>query len=290
MSQFLRKAQVIIGKPGEGDSLTVNTPTSTPDSRISFSVSKTGTAKANKASIEIYNLSFLSRDIIDDLGQTVTLNVGYRQKRRDFNEFINDNILRTIYFGDFLEVVHEYRSPEWITKIVAGDGINILREKKVSVGSGKGANVFDVFKDMVKQAGLVVQGQLEDIFTPEQKNKKLSKGFTFNGLVKDGLNKIADIFDLNWSIENGDLKILQKNAINETEVLYLDKTTGLIESPQRLREQKNKANKENYRPGYLIKSLLQPTIEPGKLIHVKSAVDELDTEFIVAEVEHVGDT
>jgi hypothetical protein len=105
------------------------------------------------------------------------------------------------------------------------------------------------------------------------------------------------------------MKITPADKADTSKIILLSPETGLIGSPEKLRDdsialygtQNRKketikvvgATGKKYRKsvggGYKIKSLLQPFVEPGSVVQVKSDTIN-DVQFRVVEVEHVGDT
>ena len=157
MSQFIRKVKVIIKSVKNEHQLVIETL------RVVFKVNKTASSKdGNTANIEIYNLSFVSRGIIDDVKQSVELLAGYAE----------DTIFRTIFKGDIQTIIHDYEAPDWITRIRALDGSTTTKDKKVSVTGGKGTKILDILKDAIMQSGVGLKNKVEDFFRYEEKNKK----------------------------------------------------------------------------------------------------------------------
>jgi hypothetical protein len=258
--------------------------------RIEFAVKKTSDKKPNKATIKIYNLSADTREQLDSIETPqVFLSAGYAQA----------DGASIIYVGDVTNLVHEKIPPEVVTSIEADDGKNALKDTRLSITRKAGSGAKGVLTELVnafKSAGVAtkyVDSSVADV--------QYTTGFAAAGNAEDALDKVSDKLGLEWSIQNGELKIIKQGETDNSLSVKISPTTGLLDSPKRLSftALKKKGGYKSVvgnvrnakKTGWLVRSLLQPTVEPGGRVVIES--DELlneDNTFRVETVEHKGDT
>jgi len=158
--------------------------------------------------------------------------------------------------------------------------------------------------------GLPVRSMPNDVA-----DKTYNAGFAFVGRARDAMDRVCANAGLEWSIQNRELQIIKSGGVFKQNAILLSPDTGLIGSPaQEAKTMTERAASKlgvtigqpgvrkttdidkdgNIQEclqviGYKVKSLLQPIIEPGAYVQVKS--DGIDGEFFrVEELTHVGDT
>jgi hypothetical protein len=128
------------------------------------------------------------------------------------------------------------------------------------------------------------------------------------------MDKVCEYLGLEWSIQNRDVQIINKGGVFKQKAIVLSSDTGMIGSPEQeaktmtdkaaakegitrtqrgvdttYRVDKDGNKQERLRVlGYKVKSLLQPTLQPGGYVQVKSV--GIDGEFFrIERLTHVGD-
>lgn len=268
--QFDRVASVILGKPGLTNLII-------EDLRIAFDVSKTNTSESNKGKVEITNLSQASRNKIKELDEVVTLSAGYRE----------EDGAEVLFIGDITLLNHSYPRPEVITKIEAGDGEKVIRESTLSLSYKEGFSIRQILTDI---SGKLAVPQKINLTTLPFTDKTFSNGYSFAGQAKNALDVLCEAVGLEWSFQNGELKIQLIGQGDYTRAIVVNEATGLIDSPERLEEIGASMNTKDKTPGWLIRTLLQPKAEPGGVVSVSSREIPDNTIFKISEVQHVGDT
>ena len=264
MSLFDRVVEVEIGRSG-------STSLSLKGLRVAFNIDKTTDRTSNAAIIDIYNLSDDTRNRIGELDQTVTIRAGYRQA--------SGAVL--LFTGDIVKINHTFPAPDIITRIAAGDGIMTLREKRISVSYKEGTSHRTVLEHMAGQLGLTLRVLPEDI------EGEYIYGFSYMGSIKSGLNKVAERLGLEWSIQNGELQVLKLRSSTNVSPRLVTYSTGLLSSPEAQIDLKDDliANQEN--PGYTIRMLLAPDLEPAQIIWLRT--DNIDGTYRINRVIHDAD-
>ena len=290
---FNRVASLVVGKEGgKGKELA--------GLRFSFSIQKGSTKTPNQCTVKVWNAAPDTRALIEVIGNVLILKTGYSE----------DIGATTIFTGNVTRTLTVREGPDWITELELQDGFVEFRDAKVSLSFGKGATVLQVVTAISKKFGLPVRPLPADVA-----KKQDPAGFAFVGRVRDAMDKACENGGLEWSIQNREIQIIKKGGVFKQKAYLLTPDTGLIGSP--MQESKTMtekaaakegitANQPGVRKttkrdkdgevqevlqvlGYKVKTLLQPLIEPGGYVQVKSK--GIDGEFFrIEELTHVGDT
>jgi len=274
VTQFNRTASLVVGRRGE-------TAKVLSGLRISFNVTKTEGKDPNTAKIQVFNLSQESRNIIRKRQENdtlfVILNAGYTDG--DGEELV--------FTGNVTTISHQIIRPEVITSIEASDGANALFNTKLSLSHGAGVSADTILLQILNAIPISSNFQ-----TLQYEDKSYANGFAFVGLAKDALTKVTKFMNLNWSIQNNEIRLIPFDGDDRTKVVRLSQQTGLVGSPERLTGSTRKAQglSKKDRPGWKFTSLLQPKINPTGKIVVQSREIPVDSTFTVFSVTHTGDT
>ena len=290
---FNRECSLVIGKEGgKGVELT--------GLRIAFSIQKGATKSPNKCTVKVWNASPKTRAAIEVIGNVIILKAGYTE----------DIGAKTIFSGNVTRTLTVREGPDWITELEIEDGFLEFRDAKVSLSFAQGATVEQVVSAVSKKFELPVRPLPADIL-----QKQYSAGFAFVGRVRDAMDKACEKGGLEWSIQNREIQVIKKGGVFKQKAYLLSADTGLLGSP--MQESKTMtekaaakegitANQPGVRKtterdkdgevqqmlqvlGYKVKSLLQPLVEPGGFVQVKS--QGVNGEFFrVEELTHTGDT
>ena len=274
MSQFNRIANVtILSDEGVSD-LKIQVS----KLRVEFTIKKTETSESNSCLVNIYNLSESTRNKINKTDDLLTVEVGYEEGTG----------LEVIFIGNITDVNHRFERPNIITSLDVNDGEKTLQNSKVALSYGGTTTVKQTLKDVIKSFNI---GQKVNFDLVSFKDKILSNGFSYAGLSKTVMDKLTKAVGLNWSIQNNELKIYEEDKTDQFTVINLSSTTGLIGSPEKIKIKSGKKSKSKIElDGWKVTSLLQPKIEPGGRITIKSKMIPDGSIFRVLNVEHVGDT
>jgi hypothetical protein len=282
---FNRVAEVCIGQQRTPSVLSLK------GLRITFEVKKTKTIMPNTAKIEIYNLSEASRNQIKDSQAYVLIRAGYEAA----------NGLEDVYSGTILRVTHQRRPPDVITTIEAQDGIVSLN-KRVSLGYPAGTSATRVLNDLIAQMGTSRKESSVSV-----QDKQLAGGFSTVGTAHDAMDRITRFLGLEWSIQDGAVKIVKIGGADSAGIVYLSPENGLLESPMKVANVMPSVDMYSYQgkmmpmvgasgsisfmaPGWKVKALLRPSVEPKSKISVDSIAMPKNSLFMVETVHHQGDT
>lgn len=268
--------------------------------RISFSIQKGSTKSPNKATCKIWNMNPDTRAAVEVIGNVLILKAGYAE----------DLGLVQIFAGEVTRALTVREGADWVTELEMQDGFSEFRDTKASISFGKGAPVLQVVQNIAAKFDLPVRPLPDDVA-----GKQYKDGFAFAGKARDAMDKACEHLGLEWSIQNREIQIIKKGGYFKQRAIVLSPESGLVGSPAR--EQKTMTEKaaakegitrkqkgvqvintldEKGEPeeklqvnGFKVKSLLQPILEPGGYVQLKSK--GIDGEFLkIEELTHNGDT
>ena len=292
MPLYNRICSLVIGSEGgKGNELT--------GLRIAFSIEKGSTKTPNKCSCRIWNLSESTRKQVEVIGNVLILKAGYAE----------DVGAVQIFAGTVIRSLTVREGPDWITELEMQDGFFQFRDAKASLSFAPGATTRQVLSGVASKFGLPIRK------LPEFTDKQYPAGFAFVGRVRDAMDKVCELAGLEWSIQGQEIQVIKKGGVYKKQAILLSSDSGMVGSPEqesqtmtekaaaKLGFTRNQAgvrtiqelNREGQHEtmlmvnGYKVRSLLQPTIEPGGYVKVKSK--SIDGEFFRVEtLTHVGDT
>jgi hypothetical protein len=284
--EFNRVCEIVIGDSKQSELLSVK------GLRVTFNVHKTKTIMPNTAHIEIYNLSKESRNKIKDMSSFVLLRAGYDQGMG----------LQDVYKGTVLRSTYQKRPPDTITTIEAQDGI-VQVLKRVSIGYPPGTSALRILNDIISSIGVSRKSSSVQLV-----DRKYSGGFATVGTAMEALNRITRFLGAEWSIQNNEIKIVQAGGSDLMSPPFISASTGMLGSPMKVAnvapavdlytmngarfvpQVSSGGSIQIMIPGWKIKTLLNPQIEPKSKIGVQSNDIPKVTLFTVEVLDHHGDT
>ncbi|MCK4960656.1 MAG: hypothetical protein KAT00_14690, partial [Planctomycetes bacterium] len=184
--------------------------------RITFNVEKTSDGgSANKAKVDIYNLSNDSRGFVEQPGLQLRLEAGYAGE------------LTTLFIGDTKRVKHARNGPDIVTTVESGDGEVKLVNSHVEVSLAPNAKLSQIIDKAVAALGLA-KGVVKDI-----PNITYTNGFTFSGPARDLLDQVARRGNLQWSVQWDALNIFPEGSDTGEAAVLLNDNTGLLNLPNK---------------------------------------------------------
>lgn len=269
MPLFDRDISVTIGLPGA-------TGTLVEGSDISFEIEKDAEGAPNQGRCEIFNLAETTRSRFKAGEDVMTIRAGYREA---------DQGPRLCCALDVFDVRVEYRPPDIVTVISGGDGIHTMRGNKLSLSYKGGRSVKEILTDVAKAIGATLQ----DPDLPEFVDQTYENGFSEAGPISDILDRLSDRLGAAWSFQDGQLQIAPRNAPVTTSVVVLNRNTGLIGRPQK-RNKVQSVYVPFARPGWIVKSLLNPPIQPNGRVRLQYPSENVNAVYRVLNVRHSGAT
>lgn len=272
MQLFNRTASVSVGQDGKEGLLVEKL-------RIDFEVVKTETSESNRATIKVSNLTEETRNKIRaDQDQNAILKAGYTDATGE----------EVIFIGRISNVTHNTVPPNFLTEITCEDGMRVFREKRVSLSFSAGSTIKQAIAKVIEALAIPEKRPLA--LVPFE-DKPFNNGYAFEGYAKEAMDELASSAGVDWSVQNGEIKIVPRERTDGSVAIRLTPETGLLGSPRRIKEQdKESTKKDETFNGWEIDALLQPRAEPGGVIELETEVVSPATQFKIVEVSHRGDT
>lgn len=286
--QYLRKVIVnVIPQTGSGISINGSTSNS-QDIRINFKCSKTNDSDPNEATIEMYNLSQTTRNLLAARNTVINLTIGYLglTNAGKANTLLAGNPgIGTVFIGNVVKTKNEKKkkkddlgistkleNTDLITTVKIGDGDNQYRNAYLDKGYPANTQLQTVLTDLANSLGLNM-GPMIDI--PRQ---VYSQGFAVTGLTRDQLDQICSNYELEWSIQNQAVQIIPKTVTDSSSAIVVNPKSGLIGPP----------NPTSY--GVEFTTLCDHRMIPGRRVVVTSRFlnGGIPQEYKIRKVIHKG--
>ena len=233
--------------------------------RCTFKLLKTNSAKANNASINVFNLSPASRKALTVLDTTegtpqvqVALSAGYGSSA-------------TLLFKGTGSSYTDWKAPNYITVLSISDGVVFVANTVFNKAYPKLTSVDVIVQDVLKVSAL----PKGNIF---KTGKALSKGRSFSGTVDKILDDLGNDFGFVYEVNNEINNIFSSTqALRNVAIVKLSGKTGMIGSP--------------YKKGNVVKvkCLIIPEITPNSLIDLFCEDVNLRGTYLVSRVVTKGD-
>jgi len=271
MTQYRRSASLQISEQSGQAAIVIR------DLRISFEVNKNLDKDPNSATIKIYNMSQTTRSILEGTTQKVVLNAGY----------VDGDGEETVFVGNVTDIYTSIEKPLVVTTIEAQDGQKELSTSRISISRTSGTSGFAILKEILKSINLP-----NTFVSSSHVDNKYANAFSFSGRSIDAMSKVTDFLGLTWSVQNGQIEILNYDSNNGNAIISLSELTGLIGVPEKTKNSDRvaKGQSTKVKSGWSVKSLLQPKLLPGGRISISSSQIPKDSIFNIISVSHQGDT
>jgi hypothetical protein len=227
---------------------------------VDFEIKKSLESEPNKMKLKIANLSATTRQQIETSeNEIVEVIAGY------------PGASDLIFAGDIRYATSTRVGNTIWTELEADDGGLSFRHATIRRSFEAGTSVELVFRTLVEALG-VNRGNSSNVLSGIQATvgrarvTHFANGYVLNGYAQREMDRLARSCGLRWSIQNGaiQLRTAGRPIAAETAV-RLTADTGLIGVPTR-----GSRNERTGRYSYGCKSLLQPTIYPGRVISLES--------------------
>lgn len=261
VAPFLRKLVLTIGPvaewqgaaSGSGDVLELISDGTQQNFKITASVNKTVMGAPNPSTIAIYNLSRKTRNSIQKGLTKVVLEAGWE-----------NTAMHTVLQGSIMSVANQKQGVDTITQISVLQGYGGMVRGVSSKSYSEGVQVKEALKSMAKDMPGV---NVADALIKNVKGYIGKGGWSFAGLTKDGLTKLAEEFGFSWTIEGGSLKALGDKSAFDSVVVLNGQNGGLQEIAPILQGPTQIQN------GVKIKALYVPSVTAGGVVRVNSVVN-----------------
>lgn len=281
---------------------------------LEFEIVKTGTSAPNELKLKVMNLNADSRAFISRRNLNVILKAGYQsgfgQIFRGNIETINHVKGPTDWFSDLyckdggaalrtLTISKSFKKDTPITTVINAiingltlppkvqsdlQAINTLAKQEAQllafkpkpqpVPKKKRSNQQKAVPPIEQQQRAYLQKREQQ--QQQATQRKLKRDEVYKGAAVDKLKVLCDQIGLNFSIDDQVIRIWPKDAAADNEVLLLDRTSGMVGSP------------EPIEGGWKIRSLLRHEFKPGDLLFVDSLT--VQGVQLIQRIEYDGST
>ncbi len=242
----------------------------------SFKIERATSRSPGTAEIKVANLAQASRARIGS-GEIVRLWAGLGLAQGE---------APLLFQGDIRRAWTAREGVNTITTIQARDGGSAIATVRMSRSYGPGTPAITVVRDAVRALGIGA-GNLEDFasaYALRNGSRNLAAGYVAHGSARDVLNALLRAAGLRWSIQGGALQVQAQGRALASRGPVLASDTGLVSAAW-----DETGIRTGGRRGVLAcKALIQPGIEPGRLVRVES--EAATGTFEVRKAVWTGDT
>ncbi len=249
--------------------------------RTVFRVDRNNATGLNQAEITLYNLSDDSISRLDK-DVFVSIEAGYVGETQE------------LFTGDIDYVNTTFDRVDRVTRIEATDGGVNFGQKRVSKNFPPGTTIVTAINFVAQATGYGL-GNLPSVLAAHQGRGGVSnfaKGFVAQGRAVDELKKLTDLFGLTFSIQSGQIQVLDRTRETNELAVRLAADSGLIGVPE--------IGENNF---IKARSLLRGALTPGRRVVISSTKSNrlrsplatvgsigLEGTFKIQRVTHTGDS
>jgi hypothetical protein len=230
--------------------------------QIKFSVELTRSKYANKASIQLNNLSDQSIGLLQQPNTTVRLSAGYASRQ----------LLAVIFNGQIAKrgvKTKRIADGTYETTIEAGEAEISLQDTWLAISLGPGTDNRGALFRIAGALGVTLYGK------DQIPLKTFSTGWVYDGKAGGALDELADSVGADWSIQGNELQILKPGEARQDVVFIVSPESGLIGIPEKVKD------------GISLTSYLLPALRPNRTIQIESST--ATGLYIIDSLTHEGD-
>lgn len=267
------------------------------DLDIEFKVFKSIKREPNKCSLTVYGLSKQTRQTIETQLDTVTT-TRTQDKGNELSVTTTSSTQRAgrpwielragsgsdpsvLFYGQTIDkgIVTIADGIDVAFSLEAKDGGDSYQRSRMNQSFAAGTRVEDVLRAAVS-AMAIGEGNLNDFARGLELTNGTTQfvdGYPAFGPAREVLNNIIEGSGLRWSIQNGILVIRERGKPLQNQATLITPDTGLIGSPT-----------VDAKGILTAKCLIQPGVEPGRMITIQS--NQFNGDYQVRSVEYSGST
>lgn len=220
---------------------------------VRIKIEKTLKEQPNTAEIEVYNLAKSSRSAFEVKPSLVRIEAGYEPTPGRLE-------LARVFEGDLMFAASEHSEVDWVTRITAAEGGRAFARANVNRSYAAGASYLTAIGDTAKSMGLKIPTSIKEA---KELTKQFVSGASLHGLSSKQMTKLTAGVGMGWSIQNGQLQLLDEFGVRPDEAIVISSKTGMVGSPIL------GAPKEPGDPITIkVRTLLEPALLPGGRIKV----------------------
>jgi hypothetical protein len=237
--------------------------------RCTFRVTKNLRPEPNTAEVQIYNLAESSRRVLETATKlNLRLEAGYEKTGT-----------AQLFLGQVRHAVTEWDGPDAITTIATGDSEKEIRESRLSLSVGPSVPVPVALTAIARALG-VNPGNVDQataLLATKGVANMFGPGTAISGNAARELTDFCRSAGLEWSVQDGQLQILDANKPLLDKAVLLSSQTGLVGSPS-----------IDGKGIVTAQTLIIPELRPGRLVVLDSR--QVKGGYRIEHVEWFGDT
>lgn len=264
------------GSAGLEQAVVYSSSGSNDDFRITFRVVKNimSLGAPNTLEVSIYNLTKESKQLLSREATNIALQLGYKE---------GGVKVQSVGIGGIASVTSQRIGGDIRTTVFAYDGLDGLAQS-VSYKAYKGNTTL---RKIVSEISKDIKGisSSEENIKIDSRITTGSKGRVIAGRTTSCLDKLAQEYGFNWSIQDGVFKVYQDTFFEGNIYEISSAASTLISATPRI------DNIGQVVTTIDIETILDPRIQPGDLVNLKSEVNPtLSNIYQATFVTHIGDT
>lgn len=233
-----------------------------------FRAKKTLKAEPNTCEVKIYNLARSTRAVLETPGKLILrLEAGY------------PGAVSQIYLGEVRSAHTTREGPDVVTEITTGDSEKDLQSSRLNLSVGPRVPTSVALLAIARSFKNVGLGNVQEIAgrLAASGSAFFGAGSAMSGSSAQMLTDFCRSADLEWSIQDGVMQILQRGGALNDKAVYLSSETGLIGSPS-----------VDHKGVVSATALLQPDLRPGRKVEFNSM--SFKGGYRIEKCEYSGDT
>lgn len=237
------------------------------DLDCSFKVKKSLKPEPNTAEVRIYNLAAETRKILETSKKLVLrLEAGYV-----------DNVSQ-LFLGEIRSAHSTREGPDTITEISTGDSEKELAGSQIKLTIGPKLPADAVLLMIARELGLGLGNVAQAAARLQARGiTPFGKGTVIAGNAARAMTDFCRSADLEWSVQDGVIQIVDRGKALEDKAVLLSSSTGLIGSPS-----------VDNQGTLKFKALIQPDLVPGRKVLFESL--SFNGGYRIQKCEYSGDT
>lgn len=239
---------------------------------VSFKIEKSLKDEPNKCELHVFNMTEDMRAEIEELVPVTKAVSGLVKKkvkvaaRKQATKGIPCRIeagygddLSLLWLGD-LRTAHSVRQgSDWVTIIESGDGEKAWQNARVNVSYGPKTPTDTALRAFARALGVGEGNIAATVAKLRAGGKIIPQGTVFSGPAAQQMSDFCRSADLEWSIQDGAIQILDRGVALAQSAVKVSASTGMLDSPS-----------VDIDGLVTVKMLMTPDIRPGRLIVLDS--------------------
>ena len=245
---------------------------------VQFDVVKSTKSEPNTCELRIFNLSPDTRASVEaEDAPRMVVRAGYEA---------DGDPPPMLFTGDARRVYTEREGLDLVTTIQGSDRGRDIQTARISKSYNPGTAVTTVLRDAVSALG-IGEGNLSEFlasYSMRNGSTEFADGYVADGPARLVLDALVRAANLRWSVQNGNLQLLQTGQALQSTALRLTPQTGLVGTPTRNYTGSTAAERRKV----TCQAFILAGVEPGRRLVLES--ENIEGSFEVRQTVYKGDS